>query len=328
MSYTKTEEYQKEIEEQYQQRNLQLVTAEVVVILKQLGFTVSEAKIREAEAGNMNATFITSEFVVKISSDAASVKFLANKLISETLPDSNVVRVLHHDVRDKTDYEVLVMERAPGTPWLTVMPVMSREENTTLFSEVLDIVEVCRNITVTEKFGWVTDILSTPQSGFVSYRLQLESRLRVYEEKIRVMDYLNQSDVESIVSYAQNNLHLFEHDTPSFVHTDLHMGNVMQEIDNPAQFVEGTSDFEVYKDKRFEYLYPFLKQTFTEELADPELSKRLNVLGIIEGLMWVSEEWSKEWNKEMIHNLATVEVPEDGDVSGTYYGQVIKKIVE
>jgi len=147
---------------------------------------------------------------------------------------------------------------------------------------------------------------------------------------------------------------LFSEDIPSFVHTDLHMGNIMQQdgeltavidwdsaqsapmyrgmvsliglIDNPAQFVEGTPNYSAYKGKKFEYLYPLLRQAYTEELTDPKLAEKLNVMGIIDGLMWVADDWSKEWSKEMIANLVTKELAANGDMSQTYYGQVLEKM--
>lgn len=97
-------------------------------------------------------------------------------------------------------------------------------------------------------------------------------------------------------------------------------------IDNPAQFVEGTHNYSVYKGKKFEYLYPELKKSFAKELEDPELALKLNVLGVIEGLMWVSEDWSKEWNKEMIANLATKETSSNGDPAATHFGEIVTKI--
>lgn len=97
-------------------------------------------------------------------------------------------------------------------------------------------------------------------------------------------------------------------------------------IDNPAQFVEGTPEYGTYKGKKFEYLYPLLKGAFAEELLDPKLSEKINVIGIINGLMWVADDWSKEWNKEMIANLSNREIVLDGNLTTTYYGSILEKI--
>lgn len=355
MKYTETEAYQKEIAQQYKERNLEMVPSEVSNILSNLGFEVDESDIQQAEAGNMNATFITNRYVVKISDDPNSVAYSANRVVSEQLPDQKVVRVAAHDVREKTNHEVLVMERATGTVWLATMPTIGKEDNQKMFSQVLEVAVACRNIQVTDRFGWVTDILSDPEkNGFLTFRSQLEARLAAYVPKIKAMPDIDQEELEKILTYVNVRLGLFDDDKPSFVHSDLHMGNVMHKngeltavidwdsaqsapsykalipliglIDNPGQFVEGTPNYQAYKGKKFEYLYPQLREAFTEELKDPKLSEKLNVLGIIDGLMWVSEDWSREWSKEMIENLSTRETLTNGDISNTYYGETIGKL--
>ncbi len=355
MSYTESEGYQKEIAEQYKERNIKLAPSEVHDILSKLGFDVSSYDIQKAEAGNMNATFLTSNYVVKVSAARDEVKYAANKIVSDTLPEARVVHVLCHDQFKSTDYEVLVMERAQGLMWLKDMPEMSEEENRKLFSQVLDVVTACHHIVSTKKFGWITDIyVDEEKNGFDSFRAQLAARLDAYLPKIRTQKGIDIEAVEKIVTYVRERLSIFDNDEASFVHRDLHMGNVMHQggeltavidfdstqsvpsytalipltglIDNPAQFVEGTDNYSAYKGKKFEYLYPELKRSFARELEDPDLALKLNVLGVIEGLMWVSEDWSREWSKEMIENLATKETPNDGDISRTYFGGIIEKL--
>ncbi len=355
MSYTESEAYQKEIATQYKERNLALAPKDVVDILGKLGFEVDETDVKEAEVGNMNATFITSEYVLKVSNNTESITYSANKIVSDALPDEKVVRVVAHDVRQHSEYEVLVMEKAPGSTWLTQMPLMSEKENKELFAQVLQVASLCRSIHVTDTFGSVTEIMTdSAKNGFSTFRLRLEARLNAYVQKIKKQEDIDQNAVAKVVSYVQKHLYVFDDDVAHFVHNDLHMGNVMHEngnltavidwdmaqsaptytglipliglIDNPAQFVEGTPDYLSYRGRKFEYLYPELKQAFAEEFEDPQLAEKLNVLGAIEGLMWISENWSGEWNKEMIKNLASKETPENGDISNTYYGEIIKKI--
>ena len=355
MSYTESEAYQREIAEQYKERNLELKPVEVRGILSQLGIEVDEADIHVAEAGNMNATFVAGEYVVKVSNKEDLVSYGANVIVSKQLVDEKAIKVVEHDVREKTGYEVLVMERAPGTMWLPAMPEMSEEENKRLFAEVLKVVKATKGMEATEKFGWVNDIIVDPEKdGFDTHPEQLEARLSSYLRKIEVQTDLDQEAVSRLAAYVRERLDLFSEDIPSFVHTDLHMGNIMQQdgeltavidwdsaqsaptyrgmvsliglIDNPAQFVEGTPDYSAYKDKKFEYLYPLLKSVYAEELADPKLAEKLNVMGIIDGLMWVADDWSKEWSKEMIANLVAKELTVAGDMSQTYYGQVLEKM--
>ena len=355
MSYTESEAYQQEIADQYKERNLEMPTTEVTKIMASLGFDVSPEETQEAEAGNMNATFLTDSYVIKISNSSTKTAYSANTIVSEQLPDMKVVRVLKHDIREYTDYEVLVMERAPGEAWLPHMPTMTEEENKRLFAEVLEVTKVSNKINATEKFGWLTDILDDEDNnGFDTYREQLEARLEAYIPKIQLQEDLDQAAISEIITYVEARLHLFDSATPNFVHTDLHMGNVMQQngkltavidwdsvqsvpsyaglisltglIDNPGQFVEGTPDYPAYKGKQFEYLYPELNQAYADELEDKQLAEKLNVMGVVEALMWMSEDWSREWNKEMVTNLSTKETPKDGDVSGTHFGKIVQKI--
>lgn len=355
MSYSESEEYQKEIREQYQKRNLQLKEEEVKDILGKLGFSVSVDDISVAEAGNMNATFLAGGYVVKINKEEGVTKYAANVIVSENLKESSVVRVITHDEYKKTDYEVLVMERALGEEWLKKMPEMSEEENKHIFSQVLDVMNEFSDIDCTDKFGWITDIQTdSEKNGFNSFREQLEERLNSYLTKLRKNPENDINAIDKIEQYILDNLSLFDTDKPSFVHSDLHMGNVMQEkgeltaiidfdsvqsvpkytvllsliglIDNPGQYVEGTDDFPKYKDKKFEYLYPILKEKIPEIFEEQNLGLKLNILGILEGLMWASDDWSKDWTKEMIENLSTKEIPEGSDYSKTYYIPIIERI--
>ena len=355
MKYEDTPEYRAEIAAQYQKRNLQIEVSEVHKILKALGLEVSPDDIVGAEAGNMNATFLAGKYVVKINKNPEETKYAANIVVSEALPESKVVRTVLHDQYGKTEYEVLVMERATGDMWLKKMPEMSEEQNKKLFAEVLNVVNECRSIKCTDKFGWVTDIIrDAEKSGFASFPDQLTARLDSYVSKLKQLSYVDQENLIQVDEYIRTHLHLFTKDVASFVHTDLHMGNVMHEdgkltavidfdsiqsapayrilmsligvIDNPAQFVEGTPDFESYKGRRFEYLYPVMKEKLGDLLEEENLGLKLNILGMIEGLMWASEEWSKQWTKEMVENLATNEMVEDGDYSKTYYLPIIKKV--
>jgi hypothetical protein len=356
MSYSESDEYQSEIAAQYQKRTLQLPLTVVQEIMHRLGFIVPLEDIQLCDTGNMNATFITPDYVVKLSSNPETKRYLTNKLVSERLPDKKVVRVLMHDHFSASDYEVLVMEKASGHSWQRHMSTMSEEANKELFREVLEVVAACKALGVPNKFGWVTDSLSgTDKTEFNNYSERLRVRLHTYVSDIRKMEYLDQEAVEKIVAYVENYLDLFNDDVACFVHSDLHMGNVMHEegrmtavidwdsthpvpayvglmplvglIDNPAQFVEGTPYYNEYKGKKFEYLYPLLKIAYLEELQDPQLVRKLNVLGIIENLMWVSGEWSKEWNQEKIAQLTSEELAEtDEKLAETYFGKTIGKI--
>lgn len=355
MKYEDIPEYQAEIAAQYKTRNLQVEPTRVRDVLSALGLDVKLSDIIAAEGGNMNATFLAGEYVVKLNQNPRETKFAANTIVSDALPKSKVVQTVLHDHYKISEYEVLVMKRAPGEMWLKKMCVMTEGQNKTLFASVLDVVNECRTIQYTDKFGYVTDIAQDPgKNGFDTFAKQLAKRLDSYVRKLQQLSYVDQEQVGKIDNYIRANLHLFENDVPSFVHTDLHMGNIMHEdgeltavidfdssqfapayrvlmsligtVDNPAQYVEGTSLYENYKGRKFEYFYSVIKEKLPDLLEEENLGLKLNILGIIEGLMWASEEWSKQWTKETVKKLVDKEVVESNDYSSTYYFPIIEKI--
>ncbi|MBI3630814.1 MAG: hypothetical protein HY221_00555 [Candidatus Sungbacteria bacterium] len=114
--YTDSDEYQKEIAEQYKKRVAKFPVSEVVKAAGLLGITIDPASTEEAVVGNVNATYLTQDLVVKINQNRKEVIYLANKLISDKLSGKfPVVKVVAYDNFEKTDYEILVMKRAPGT---------------------------------------------------------------------------------------------------------------------------------------------------------------------------------------------------------------------
>jgi 5-methylthioribose kinase len=147
---------------------------------------------------------------------------------------------------------------------------------------------------------------------------------------------------------------VFNEDEASLVHNDLHMGNILHigeelsailDFDSavkapqvsiltsllgfvhyPEQFVEGTPYFDEYKGKNFLHLLPTLKNELAEVFTDKKLLRKLNLLFISEGIMWIADNWSEEWNKEMISGIVRDELPDHNDeLNNTYYGKVLRK---
>jgi hypothetical protein len=148
---------------------------------------------------------------------------------------------------------------------------------------------------------------------------------------------------------------IFDDEQSVFVHTDLHMGNILHDgrhlkavidfdsaqkapkartlisllglIDNPQQFVEGTDDFPKYKGKDFYNLLPILKSELSDVFADPLLIQKLNIIGLCEGLMWVAGDWSAGFNEQMIASMIREETPEsEGELSLTYHGKILSRL--
>lgn len=345
MSYTESDEYQKEIANQYQKRTVSFELAEVVKVMKQLGFNVSKKDLSLAEGGNMNATFLTSDYVIKINNEKEP-RYLANTVVSENLSRKvSVVTVLKYDNRDETDYEVLVMERARGNLWQDTITEQDDETRKKLFCQVLEVINKASTLK-SDRFGSVSD----PQE--FSYSILLEGELREYGQIIKDKKLANSEDINHITSYVKRHLAVFENETPVLVHQDLHMGNVLHDkvsvtavidwdgasylpkflglvpllglINDPGQFVEGTPDYPRFKGRQFLDLLPMLKSELSDVFIDKDLMLKLNVVSVVLGLMWVSQDWSKEWNKEMIENLVKNETPNDLlKLKSSYYGKLL-----
>ena len=154
MKYPDSEQYQKEIAEQYKKRIQSFSNSEVIEILLKLGFKDVE-KIEKAGVGNMNATFVTNDLVVKVKNDKEHPYFLANKIASDKLSGQYpVVSVLAYDFYQKTQYEVLVMERTKGDILIDTILDLDQNVAIEIFRQVLGVVKQLFNIKFTE-FGWI-----------------------------------------------------------------------------------------------------------------------------------------------------------------------------
>lgn len=347
--YSDTEEYQKEIAEGYKKRGAVFPIEEVVKVFDMLGMhEVKPDSITEATAGNVNATYLTSEYVIKINKKKNERKYLPNKIISDTLGTSApVVQVVAYDFFEKTPYEVLVMKRAPGTMLLDDMFALSEAQQIMLFKQVLDVVNRAHTITF-PTFGGIND----ESEAFPVYADYLKHEFSHYMRDMREQHIGDEADIQKLENYFYKHVAVFEDEIPVFVHTDIHMANILHEgdrltaiidfdssikapkirtlipllglIDNPQQFVEGTDKFSMYKGKNFYQLLPTLKQEMPGVFSDPQLLRKLNVLGMKEGLMWVADNWSEEWNKEMIARMIREEVPETEEgLTGSYFGRIL-----
>ena len=346
MSYVESDQYQKEIKEQYAKRISSFSKEEVVRVVKSLGYSISCDEIHEAEIGNVNATYITEEYVIKVIKEKTR-GYIANTLVSDSFPFDPVVRVLAHDMFNVTPYEVLIMKRSPGV--VLQKDILELDESTIkeLFSQVIDVVVKCSTLT-SETFG----LVNSPDQRSASFRDLQKSKVDSYVQVILEAKLADEKSIVRIQNYFDTHAHVLENEHAVLVHNDLHMGNILHSgntltaiidwdsayyaplytvlhtilgfIDNPSQFVEGTVDYEKFKGVRFSYLIPILKERLPDIFKDENLILKLNLFGIVEGLMWVSQNWSTEWNREMIQKLVEEETPDDiGLLKNSYYGRVL-----
>ena len=347
--YVNSDKYQEEIRQQYKKRVSKFTPEQVLGVLKTLNIpnlpVVNE--ITESSVGNVHATYLTPNLVIKLNQNDKRPDYLPNKIISDKLgSNSPVVQVVAYDNFVKTPYEVLVMKRSKGKMLLDDICEMSESEREIIFQQVLDVVAQLFEIKFTD-FGRIN---LDGQEAYPSFSEFLNKEFDGYVTKIKKEGLCFLEDVIKIESYFKKHLSIFDKTESVFVHTDLHMGNILHEddkltavldfdsalkapkvralisliafIDDPQQFVEGTKDFPKFKGKNFCHLLPLLKDKFPELFSDPLLLRKLNIISIKEGLKWVSENWSADWNKEMIKGLIKNELPDD-NLSQTYHGKAL-----
>ncbi|MDO8482285.1 MAG: phosphotransferase [bacterium] len=350
--YEETEAYQQEIASQYTQRVEKFSVAEVARVLALLNFPeVNLDSIRPASVGNVNATYLTPDLVIKMNQKKGEEDYVANKIVSDRLAaEKPVVKVLAYDSFEKTPYEVLVMERAKGDLLLKDIFQLTHEQQIALYRQVLETIKAMFTIRF-DDFG-----LISKHDQYKTYAEYLTQRFKANIDKIRAQRLCNENDLTLVESYFLENVKIFEQDTESvFVHTDLHPGNILHQgdrltalldfdysvkapkmrvllsllgfIDKPSQFVEGTGDFQTYKGKTFYHLLPLLKEELADMFADPQLLEKLNLHFISEGIMWISANWSAEWNKQMIRTIVDAELPKDKkNLQKSYYGKVLSHL--
>lgn len=347
--YVDSEEYQNEISQQYKERVSKFTREQVLEVLEMLYMPNLPAidEIVEAGAGNVNATYITKDLVVKLNQKKGQPDYLANKIVSDRFGTQlPVVNVLAYDDFEKTPFEVLVMKRSKGAMLLDDIVEMSEQDREIIFQQVLDVINHLFEIKFSD-FGWIN---LDGRESYPTYAEFLNKEFNEHISKIRAEKLCAPEDIDKIEAYFKKHISIFDSCESVFIHTDTHMGNILHEgtkltalldfdyslkapkvralnsllgfIDNPQQYVEGTKDFSKFKGKNFHHLLPILKLKFPEIFADSQLLRKLNLIGVKEGVMWVSQNWSADWNAEMIKGLIKNELPEN-DFSQTYHGKIL-----
>ncbi|MFA6993608.1 MAG: phosphotransferase [Patescibacteria group bacterium] len=346
--YTDSDKYQQEIAAQYKDRVFKFTPEQVIDALAKLSIQIVPEELRAASAGNVNATYLTPDLAIKVNQDREHPDYIANKIAADKLSaDYPVPKVVAYDFFQNTPFETLVSERVKGTMLLEDIFELSPEQQAALFRQILAIVRELHNIKFND-FGWV----NLEDKSYPTYAEYLKADFAENAAKIRKEGLCSEEDLARIEQYFYQQVGIFNQGESVFVHTDLHMGNMLHEgdkltglidfdwslkapkvatlqsllgfIDNPSQFVEGTKDFAKYKGKNFYHLLPVLREELSDVFEDPQLVRKLNIIHISSGIMWVADNWSEDWNKEMIHNLLAQEVAEtDEELERSYYGKVL-----
>jgi len=344
--------YHLDLARRIEDRRVRLERAEIKNILKALGFDVDCSNLTES-FGTISRTYLTPDLAIKIR-DAKNSKnayqFLGGKiasdLFSKTLP---VVKVLAYDHFEKTRYEVLIMERGEGKLLLDDFLYLPHRLQERLFNQILDIAQEMAKKQFSE-FRSYQETESFPD--FSSY---LSLKINGYCQSIIEQKICDKNDIETIKQYATSQLSVFRKEKSYFIHSDLHIGNALYNgrnitlvydfdsaiqgprymmlpklistIDNISVIIEGTDYMSAYSDRKFENLYPGLRQRYDNVLSDKDIYRKMNIVFIMKGLRWIASNWSEEWNKAMIKDILQDEIAqEESALNQTYYGQILKKM--
>lgn len=353
-SYFDSDEYQREIAAGYGERIASFPVTEVSGVLGALGFLdVDPRSINLATGGNIHATYLTPELVIKLNQDRAGSNYFANKFISDRLGDTApIVQVLAYDNFEKTNFEALVMARTPGKVLQHDIFTMSETNLREVFSQVLEVVGQLSKITF-DKFGEFFPA-NESELSFPTYGALLREGFLGHIATIRQKQLAAEPDIKRVEQFVLDRLSLFDKDRPVFVHTDLHMGNIMHDgnkltaiidfdhsqkapamvelatllsfLGDPQQFVEGRPEWVQYKGKNFLHLLPILKGTVPELFQDPDLLKKLNLIYLTASTHLISENWSIKGNEVLMRDaLENGLTDSDLGLSRTFYGRTLLK---
>ncbi len=101
--YTDSEKYQQEIADQYKERVSKFPKEKIIETLKKVDISLDIDTLKEASAGNVNATYLTPEYAIKINQDPKHPRYIANKIIGDNLADSYPVpHIITYDAFQKT----------------------------------------------------------------------------------------------------------------------------------------------------------------------------------------------------------------------------------
>lgn len=339
----------------YQKRKLNLAKDELVRIMSIFGFDIKAKEITEPVGGETHRVFSTDKYIVKICDENRQTdhpyQYLANKIISDHMAsNAQIINVLAYDYFEKTDFEVLVMERAKGKLLLPDFANLPAKIQAELFSQILDATNEIARLTF-DNFG---DI-GQGNDNFKTFKEYYVCNLNRSIAQISDRNLLRHSELKKITDYVYNHTDIFDNEKSVFNHTDLHIGNVLYNkgevtlifdfdsavkgplflslpkiiglINNMSQLEKRSPYSSLYKDKEFNHLYPILAKKLGNVLADPNIVLKLNLVGIAEVLTWISENLSEKWAREEIENLITGEiVTPSNPLESTYYGRTLKNL--
>lgn len=354
-SFRNMEGYHKHLAARFLKRKARLTKEQLRGVLASLGFNIGSLEVDVAHSGNMSRVYLTSELAIKIrdrkSASDDTWQFLANKIVSDHFfPKLPVVHVLTYDHFEKTDYEVLIMERAKGKLLIDNFIKLDEDLQKKLFGQILDICNKISSLTFKD-WGNISD-----RDAYKNFADFLRAKINEYSQSIIDQEIASAKDISLIKDYFLDKVDIFSKEKVSyFTHTDINIANVLHvddkisllfdfdsaikgpklmmlpklisSIDNMGEIVDGTHHYKTYRDKKFEYLYPILLEKLPDVFLDKDLVRKLNLILIYRGLRLVAKNRFERWNHIIIKDMIDCEIAKTNKLlSQTYYGQILKKM--
>ena len=354
-SLSNSAQYHEELSARYNRRKVVVNEKKLRSTLQTLGFDLGQDDFEEAYFGCNNRTYLTNDLAIKIRDEhflpKKVYKYLASKIVSDHFyPQLPVVHVLAYDHFMKTDYEILVMERGRGKLLIDDFLDMDIKQQKDFYGQIIDLGNQVASL-VSEDWGDIRN-----RYYYHSFANYLTAKVKDYSDRIIEQRLAREEDIKKIEKYFLDRVGIFDGEEHShFIHTDLTIANVLYEknqvtllcdfdsairgpkclmlpmliasIDNISIVVDGTPYYKSYQNKKFEHLYPVLKEKMGEALDDPNIIEKMNLILIIRGLRIVAENRFHVWNKVIITDILSDELAESKlALDQTYYGQIFQKM--
>lgn len=319
-----------------------------------MGFRADFSEVTVPSSGISNRVYLTPELAIKIRNRKTpndnSFQFLANKTVFDRFyPSLPVANVLAYDHFEKTDYEVLVMERVRGKNLMDDFIEMDSALQGELFGQILDMSNQISTLTFDH---WGDIRYGDKHKTFLDF---LSNKISWYSQNILEQELCPMKDIILIKDYFMDKIEIFKNEKIShFIHTDINNSNVLYDknkislmfdfdaavkgprvmmlpkiissIDNMSGLEAGTPYYKMYRNKKFEHLYSILIDKFIDVFDDRDLIRKLNLMYISRELQLVAKKRYGRWNNVVIQNLIDCEIASDNKHLGrTYYGQILTR---
>lgn len=242
------------------------------------------------------------------------------------------------------------MERGEGNLLSDDFLSLGEEGQTEIYGQIIDIANDLAKLRFSD-WGNIRD-----DAAYNTFTEFVRAMFDNYCERILERRLVQKAPLEKIREYFLENIHVFDDEKKSsFIHTDLNIANVLHlgdkvtllfdfdssmkgprlmllpklisSIDNLGEIFDGTQYRRRYCYRKFENLYPVLRNKMKDVFDDPNLVKKLNLVLILRGIRLIAKNRYEDWNSQILRDILVYElVPKGASFRRTYYGHILKKM--